>query len=350
MLLQQKTVAKIWGKANPGQKIKVAASWNLVAKTVSAKDGKWSVNLSTPGAGGPYTVTISAADTTITINNILVGEVWFCSGQSNMEMPLAGWPPSDTIMHSSSAIASSSIPEIRLFNVEKRLSGEPLEDCSGKWEICTPETVRQFSATAYFFGRKLHNELNIPIGLIESAWGGTPSESWTSFGSLEKTGEFASILKSIKESEPLIAEYTTWLNTLKQVDTKSAGTGQYKDLDFNDDNMPSPDFNDEGWSYMVLPTEFETAIGDFDGAIWFRRKIEIPQNMEGKDLILSLGPVDDMDRTYFNGKLVGATEESGLWQTDRNYDVPASLVKAGDNLIAVRVLDTQGGGGIYGTT
>lgn len=348
MLLQQKTVVKIWGKANPKQKINVTASWNSEAKAVSGEDGKWSANISTPEAGGPYTVTISASDTTITINNVLVGEVWFCSGQSNMEMPLAGWPPADTIMHSANAIASSSIPEIRLFNVLKRISDEPLEDCTGKWEICTPESVTQFSATAYFFGRKLHSEMNIPIGLIESAWGGTPSESWTSAVSLEKTGEFISVLNSIKESAPLVAEYQAWLNTLKQVDLKPDGNDQYKDLSFDDDKVPSPDFNDSEWQSMVLPAAIETVTGDFDGAVWFRKTVKIPQDLSEKDLILSLGPIDDMDRTYFNGKLVGATEASGFWQTDRIYNIPATLVKTGINQISVRVIDTQGGGGIFG--
>jgi sialate O-acetylesterase len=100
---------------------------------------------------------------------------------------------------------------------------------------------------------------------------------------------------------------------------------------------------------MVLPTQFERIIGDFDGAVWFRKMVDIPKNMEGKDLTLSLGPIDDMDRTYFNGKLIGSTEVSGFWQAERNYQIPASLVKPGVNLISVRVLDTQGDGGIYGT-
>jgi sialate O-acetylesterase len=348
MLLQQKTNAKIWGKANPGHKITVSASWNTTAKAISDKDGKWSVTLPTPAAGGPYTVTISAGDTTITVKNVLLGEVWFCSGQSNMEMPLAGWPPKDTIMHSAKMIASSSVPEIRLFNIVKKISDEPLEDCTGKWEVSSPESVNQFSATAYFFGTKLHNELHVPIGLIESAWGGTPSESWTSSESLEKAGEFQKELKAIKESAPIVAEYQTWLNTLKQVDLKPAGADQWKDLKFNDENIPSPEFNDASWPSMSLPNEFEKATGDFDGAIWFRKTIEIPQAMSGKDLILSLGPVDDMDVTYFNGKEVGSTEVAGLWQTDRFYEVPSSSVKPGNNTISVRVLDTQGGGGIYG--
>jgi sialate O-acetylesterase len=350
MLLQQKTNAKIWGKANPGRKINISASWNSNGQAIAGKDGKWSVSLPTPEAGGPYTITISGKDTTIVVKNVLIGEVWFCSGQSNMEMPLAGWPPTDTIMHSKETIASAAIPEIRLFNVQKVISGQPLDECTGRWEVSTPESVAQFSATGYFFGKKLHSELHIPIGLIESAWGGTPSESWTSSESLEKAGEFKSEIKAIRESIPLQAQYQKWLNTLKQVELKPAGNDQWKNLSFNDDNVPTTEYNDSNWPVMVLPTQFEKVIGEFDGAVWFRKMVDIPQNMAGKDLILSLGPVDDMDRTYFNGKLIGSYEESGFWQAERNYEISASLVKPGANLISVRVLDTQGNGGIYGST
>ena len=184
MLLQQKAEIMIWGKASPGQKISVSASWKSSSQTKSGENGKWSVMLSTPDAGGPYTIKISAKDTSITINNVLIGEVWFCSGQSNMEMPLAGWPPVDTIMHSAKTIESASIPEIRLFNVQKNISGVPLEECTGRWEVSSPTSVKTFSATAYFFGKKLYEKLHEPIGLIESAWGRTPSDSLVSSGYL----------------------------------------------------------------------------------------------------------------------------------------------------------------------
>ena len=349
MILQQKTDAVIWGKASPGQNINVSASWDASGQTKAGEDGRWSVKLPTPEAGGPYTITISGKDTTLLISNVLIGEVWFCSGQSNMEMPLEGWPPVDTVMHSYETIASASNPGIRMFNVTKRISGEPLEDCTGRWEVSTPETVRPFSATAYFFGKKLYDELNVPIGLIESAWGGTPAESWISSGALEKSGEFISDLKAIEESAPLQDEYQSWLNSLKQIDLKPGGDDQWKELVFNDNKIPSPEYDDSAWPVMVLPALFEKNIGEFDGAVWFRRSVDIKEDMAGKDLVLSLGPVDDMDRTYFNGELVGSTELSGNWQIDRNYSIPASLVKSGVNIISVRVLDTQGGGGIYGT-
>jgi len=347
MLLQQKTDIRIWGHASPGCKIDVSASWDATGKTVSGEDGKWSVSLGTPEAGGPYKITISAKDTNLIINNVLIGEVWVCSGQSNMEMPLAGWPPADTVMHSAVTIASAKSPEIRLFNVQRKVAGEPLDECEGIWEICDPSTVSQFSATAYFFGKRLHDDLGIPIGLIQSAWGGTPAEAWMSSGVLENAGEFIPEIKGIKESIPLLAEYQSWLDGHKQL-VVPPGEDQWKNLSFDDEKVPLPEFDDTGWPVMNLPVQFETVTGDFDGAVWFRKNVEIPRGMTGKDLILSLGPIDDMDRTYFNGRLVGSHEDSGLWQSERNYDIPKDLVIEGTNIIAVRVLDNQGGGGIWG--
>lgn len=348
MLLQQKTDVKIWGKSSPGTKIEISTGWKTGGKTIAGKDGKWSVIIPTPEAGGPYNLEIAARDTSISISNILIGEVWFCSGQSNMEMPLAGWPPNDTVMHSATTIASASVPDIRLFNVTKKVSGQPLDECTGKWEVCSPASVSGFSATAYFFGKKVYDELKIPVGLIESAWGGTPAESWMSADVLEKSGEFVREIAKIRESSPLLDEYQIWLKSHKQVGIGPAGQDQWKNLSFDDSEASSPGFDDSSWPSMPLPGLFESVTGDFDGAIWFRKKVNIPAEMKGKDLVLSLGPIDDMDCTFFNGKPVGSMEVSGNYQLDRNYDIPAELVNPGDNVIAVRVLDNQGGGGIWG--
>ena len=348
MVLQQKTDIHIWGNALPGTRIDVSASWGGAGKSVTGDDKVWSVTMPTPDAGGPFTITVEAPDTTITLDNVLVGEVWVCSGQSNMEMPLAGWPPNDTIMYSAATIASASVSEIRLFNVQRKVSAEPLTGCSGNWEVCSPSTVGQFSATAYFFGLKLYDELKIPIGLIESAWGGTPAEAWMSADILEESGEFVSEIKKIKESVPLIAGYQSWLDSHKQIVADASGENQWKDLSFSDDVVPANDFNDSEWPVMKLPGQFEQVIGDFDGIVWFRRSVDLPEEMSGRDLTLSLGPIDDMDRTYFNGKLVGSHEVAGFWQAERNYDIPKDLARTGANMIAVRVLDNQGGGGIWG--
>jgi sialate O-acetylesterase len=348
MLVQQKTNIKIWGKASPGRKISVSASWNESGNVTTDRDGKWELSIPTPEAGGPYTITIEGRDTSRTIRNVLVGEVWFCSGQSNMEMPLAGWPPADTVMYSASAIAAATIPEIRLFNVQRKVSITPLDGCTGTWDICSPSAVKAFSATAYFFGKKLHDQLNIPIGLIESAWGGTPAESWISSDALERAGEFTDELKSIRESAPALEKYQMWLDSHRTVTVNPAGTDQWKGLDFGDGNIPLPDYDDTSWPVISLPGQFESETGEFDGVVWFRKKIDIPGNMAGKDLVLSLGPIDDMDWTYFNGQLAGTHEEAGFWQAERNYNIAGEKVKAGQVTIAVRVLDNQGGGGIWG--
>lgn len=347
MLLQQNADIKLWGKAGPGETVVVSAGWQAEGRTVAGDDGKWTVQLKTPAAGGPYDIIITGKKDADTITNVLIGEVWVCSGQSNMEMPLAGWPPRDTVMHSASAIASASYPEIRLFTVARKVSGEPLEECTGKWEVCSPATVGPFSAAGYFFGRKLHEDLKVPVGLIASSWGGTPAEAWISAGSLDEAGEFAEEIKGIRESIPLLQEYQKWLESHRQVVADAAGENQWKDLDFKDSEAPMPEFDDSQWQAMNLPALFETATGDFDGAIWFRKTVELPVEMAGRDLLLMLGPIDDMDRTYFNGELVGSHEISGVYQVPREYNVPGKLVREGINTIAVRVIDNQGGGGLW---
>ncbi|HKK42284.1 MAG TPA: sialate O-acetylesterase [Bacteroidales bacterium] len=348
MLIQRDTEAGIWGKAAPGQEINITASWGEKSKAIAGMDGKWSARLKTPGAGGPYTIDIAAYDTTITVKNVMTGEVWICSGQSNMEMPMAGWPPVDTIMHATSAIASSANNDIRLFIVERKISAEPLDDCGGRWLVCDPETVKLFSAVGYFFGRRLNREMNVPVGLIESSWGGTPVESWIPSASLLAAGEFRKDIEDIAGKGSKLKEYVKWLEGHKQTGLNGTGEDTYKDLHFDDDSVPLIGFDDSGWNKMELPANFETQIGEFDGAVWYRKTIDIPAGMKNHDLVLSLGPVDDMDRTYFNGTLVGSNEVSGVWQLDRFYNIPAGIVKEGKNVVAVRVIDTQGGGGIWG--
>ncbi len=348
MLLQQNADVKLWGKARAGETVVVTAGWQAEGRAVAGDDGKWAVQLKTPSAGGPYDITVTGKKSAITITNVLIGEVWVCSGQSNMEMPLAGWPPRDTVMHSASAISSASYPEIRLFTVARKVSGEPLDECTGKWEICSPATVSPFSATGYFFGRKLHEDLKVPVGLIASSWGGTPAEAWISAGSLEEAGEFTEEISGIRKSIPLLQEYQKWLESHRQLVADAPGEEQWKDLDFNDGKVPQPEFDDSGWEVMNLPAMFEMVTGDFDGAVWFRKTVELPGEMAGRDLSLLLGPIDDMDRAYFNGGLVGSTEVSGFYQVPREYSVPGRLVNEGVNTIAVRVIDNQGGGGIWG--
>ncbi len=184
MVLQQNAEVKLWGWAGPFEKITVVASWGEdTIKTVGNRKGEWAAMLKTPSAGGPHIITITGYNS-IEIKDVLLGEVWLCSGQSNME-----WTPSFGIDHGEEAIAKADHPEIRFFNVVHSTSEYPQKNLMGEWVVCTPETMKRFSAVGYFFGEKVHEELGVPVGLINSSWGGTPAETWTNAGVIEKDAE-----------------------------------------------------------------------------------------------------------------------------------------------------------------
>jgi len=185
MVLQQKTDAAIWGTAGNGSNVKVTTSWNKKSYSVKAgSDGKWKVKVATPSAGGPFNIIISDG-TALSLKNVMIGEVWVCSGQSNMEMPMKGYM-SQPVLGANEAIASSANPSIRLFTVKKATSLQPLDNFTGDWKNCEPENVSEFSATAYYFGLMLYKALNVPIGLINTSWGGTRIEPWMSEAGLKE--------------------------------------------------------------------------------------------------------------------------------------------------------------------
>lgn len=184
MVLQRNTVVNIWGWADPEAAVKVVTSWNEKSYlSVCDSTGKWLVAAETGEAGGPYEISISAGST-IVLKDILLGELWVCSGQSNMEFALA------SAQSAPIEIPAADLPGIRLFQVEKRIASSPKPDAGGEWKVCTPKTASQFSAVGYFFGKILHMELGVPIGLVNSSWGGTPSEAWTSRETLVALGGF----------------------------------------------------------------------------------------------------------------------------------------------------------------
>jgi sialate O-acetylesterase len=173
MVIQRDMPAPFWGWADPGEAINLSGSWGASVQTVADADGRWMVKLPAPKAGGPFTITVQGQNK-IVLTNILSGDVWICSGQSNMNMAVRG------SINSAKEISDADYPNIRLFQVNNVTSQTSLDDTEGQWQSCSPETVGRFSATGYFFGRKLHRELNVPIGLVQSAWGGTPIVSWIS--------------------------------------------------------------------------------------------------------------------------------------------------------------------------
>lgn len=195
MVLQQGDSVPIWGWAEAGSKITVTGNWGTEKwETTAGQDGKWMVKIQPGKVGGPYEMTISDGNA-ITVKNILVGEVWVCSGQSNME-----WPVGQSVKAAAEMADANNYPQIRLFTVGKKVSYEPMKNCKGNWQVCNSQSVKGFSAVGYFFGRQLNKELNIPIGLINTSWGGTPAESWMSKDALNANPDFVPILKRFGET------------------------------------------------------------------------------------------------------------------------------------------------------
>ncbi len=350
MVLQQKTGAAFWGLALPGTPVSIEASWKAKAKTIVKPDSTWRVKLKTTKAGGPYEVRLQIGDSVIIYKNVMLGEVWLCSGQSNMEMPLAGWPPDNPIQNSDQEIQSANYADIRLFTVSRAVSAQPEFDCVGSWSECNPHTAAKFSAVGYFFARKLYEELHVPIGMIFSSWGGTKIQSWISGRFLERLPEYKAIVGEVDSAQPVIKRLNEWIQSHPMIDVSTKPLPQqFVGLDFGDSVCSSPGFNDSTWRTMKLPAYWQTTdAGIFNGVVWFRKKIEVPKNWLDTNLVLALGPIDDMDETYVNGVKIGGMLGGGFYATPRVYDIPNELVQDSVLTIAVRVIDIGGFGGIWG--
>jgi sialate O-acetylesterase len=351
MVLQQKTSVKLWGTSIPGSKIVITASWGKTSKAIANHDSSWAAYIKTPAAGGPYTITFSTTNFKKVLTDILIGEVWLCSGQSNMEMPLAGWPPAEPVLNSQKEIEEADFPSIRLFSETTVASLTPETQCRGAWEKCSPQTAGSFSAIGYFFGKKLFSELKIPIGLINATWGGTPAEAWTGEKWLSALPDFTDTINVIQKNRPSFLKLEEWLSQFKSVNVSDYNKNDlWNKIEIGDSLFALTEYNDSDWNMMNLPVTFDKSdLGEFKGFIWFRKKIDLPDDWIGKNLKIELGPIDDYDRTFVNGKFIGATETYISWKTNRVYTIPAEVNRTKELLIAVRINNTGGeGGGIYG--
>jgi len=341
MVLQRDMEGKLWGKAPAGTIITLSFEGKTSVAT-TGKEGKWSVTYPAHPAGGPYEMALATnKGETKTLKDILFGDVWICSGQSNMEMPVADrW---GHIKNYEQETAAAHYPNLRLLTVDKALNRLPQDTFKTEgWLAATPESVAKFSAPAYFFGRNLHQDLNIPIGLINTSWSGSILESWFSYDALNKFPDFAKELATRDTtpgySERLTAAYVkataNWEATLEAKDIGKTGK-EY--------TWSKPGYADADWKTMRLPQPWEPAgLPDFDGCVWYRRTFEVPAALAGKDATVKLGTIDDRDITFINGVKVG---EDNQWNNPRSYTIPGKLLKAGKNVIAVRVMDVgyQGG-------
>lgn len=347
MVLQQQVNAPIWGQANPGKDVKLVTSWDKqVYSALAGTDGKWRVDVKTPKAGGPYNISIVQGKEKLLLQNILIGEVWICSGQSNMEMPLAGW---GKIADYENEIAAADHPNIRLFQMEKATTLSPvtsLKVMGNSWLVCSPTTIPEFSATAYFFAKNLSEKLNgIPVGLIHTSWGGTPAEAWTSKESLDLLPDFKDYIAELKKVPTDLVEQQKYIDQ-QQNNWKAQLISKDRGYSKGAAAWAQPGCDDAGWKTMNVPQIWEAQmLKDFNGVVWLRKSVDMPSAYAGKDLVLSLGTIDDNEITFFNGQQIGAAEG---YNQMRTYTVPGKLVKAGKNVITVRVFDSGGEGGFYG--
>ncbi|HEX8502024.1 MAG TPA: sialate O-acetylesterase [Pyrinomonadaceae bacterium] len=337
MVLQRGVRFPVWGWTTPGARVTVRML-GREARAVADARGRWEARLGPFEAGGPHTLDVEGPRS-VTLRDVLVGDVWLASGQSNMEMGVT------LVNRAEEEVARADHPSIRLFAVPKVAATSPRETADARWLVCDPKNVAAggwggFSAVAYFFGRRLHKELNVPVGLVHASWGGTAAEGWVSGDALRTMQEFAPAVGDLEK---------TWADSKKtpaDFDDALAAWWTKNDPGSAGRTWADPSFDASGWKRMSLPRYFEDAgLPGFDGVVWFRRTFELPEGWEGRDLLLSLGPVDDADTTFVNGVPVGGLSQ---WDAPRSYHVNARLLRPGTNTVAVRVLDTGVGGGIYG--
>jgi sialate O-acetylesterase len=332
MILQRDTKINVWGWANVGEKVKITFNNKRYSATTS-NNGKWLIQLAGMKAGGPYTMSIDAANHII-LKDILVGDVWLCSGQSNMQHYMA--------LHReryADDIAQANNPNIRQFLIPTVTDLQSLHDDLpiGSWKSANAEDVLQFSAVAYFFAQKLYEKYHVPIGLINASVGGTPAEAWISEAGFN---EFPAITNTIQKNKD--TAYINSTNRAAWLSNANRPKQQDKGLD-----APVKWFDTsyiaKGWRSINIPGYWEDqGIKDLDGIVWYKKEINIPASMIGVPAKIAMGRIVDADFVYVNGKLVGNTSYQ---YPQRRYAIPGDLLKAGKNIITVRVINNGGKGG-----
>jgi len=330
MVLQRDAAVKIWGWADSGENVTI----NFKDKTytaVTGTDGKWMVSLSPSKAGGPYDMEIKAANNII-LKNILIGDVWVCSGQSNMELTMERVKdkyPGEITNSDNNSIRQFEVPDKYYFTA-------PHDDLeSGAWESANPKTIFKFTAIGYFFAKELYGKYHVPIGLINASLGGSPAQAWMSEDALKAFPEDIATLQKFKDPAYIKqvedndkAASDTWYGRLNQTD-KGIAPGEKPWFD--------PACDASQWATMDVPGHWaDGPLGPVKGVVWFRKEINVPASMAGKPARLWLGRIVDGDETYLNGKKVGAITYE--WPP-RKYDIPADLLKEGKNTIVVRVIN-----------
>ncbi|MNU39812.1 Glycosyl hydrolases family 2, sugar binding domain [compost metagenome] len=336
-VVQRDRPIAVWGRAAPGARVSVALAETKAEATAGA-DGVWRANLASLPAGGPHRLTAQVeGGAAQTVSDVMVGDVWLCSGQSNMEFAVR------QATNAESEIGAAHDDRMRLFLVERSSRPAPSDTHAavGQWRTTSPDSVRDFSAACYFMGRDLRRTSDVPIGLIAASWGGSVIEDWLSREALVDLGGHDQALQALETyaRDPQRGE-TQWREiTQAWWAAHDPGTQQGWNL---------PQTRDADWAPIPAEGFWESTVEGlqtFDGIIWLRKEVELTAAQARQAATLELGPVDDADVTWVNGRYVGGQQG---WDTPRVYALPAGTLKPGRNLIAVGVLDTNGGGGAWG--
>ena len=332
-VLQRDAKVPVWGWTAPGGTVRISfAGQEKVA--VADSNGKWTGHLEPmPASAEGRTLEIQSESPKrkVLIRDVLVGDVWICSGQSNMEMGIG-------LCNEPEEIAKADLPLIRLLTVPHRISFTPESTLECRWLPCGPENLMKgtwggFSAAAYFFGRELHRELGVPIGLIHSSWGGTPAKAWTSGAALMPLGDYQAELAQVEQvasstaPDQLNAFMDRWYRE------KDPGTAK---------EWFRPETDVATWKTTSMPATWgKSGLPGYEGIVWLQRTFEVPAAWEGRNLVLGLGAIADVDTTWINGKLVGRCD---YFDQERLYSVPAKALRTGRNVITMRVMNAGSGG------
>jgi len=386
MVLQQNTNVTFWGKSKPKENVQVIGNWGASSNVISDKNGNWEMKISTPKAGGPFMIEVKTQTEKLFYNDVLIGEVWLASGQSNMGMIMDtdGWGIDSCdgcLENQIEAIQNANNNEIRVFGVLEDLTGESFK--KQKWVKTTPENTKRFSAVAYYFAKKLYDELDIPVGIITTSWGGTKVESWISNKKLKTLSpknevplaesspelekerlEYNDSIAKINKSKngyltfDLPKPYFLWNEEIVwNVDIWDIYQDEWAKLDLNDLDFKNVNFDDSHWEKLLFSKQkrdneiktlkfnsiFNSNTNNLSsGVVWLRANFKVDDITQDYNLLVDKG-IDHIDQTFFNGTMIGNTFSI---DGKRNYKIPKSLLKNGDNILAVRVTNLGGDGGI----
>jgi sialate O-acetylesterase len=332
-VLQRKAPIKIWGWADKGERVTVYL--NAATKSViTDQDGRWLITMPQMEAGGPYELVVKGKNT-LRFADILIGEVWLCAGQSNMQFVVKN------TISVREATQQANFPAIRHFKVKEKIAPAPSDDVAGgSWTVCSPETVQSFTAVGYFFAKQLNQDLNVPVGIINASWGGTYIEAWVSRSALAENPDYRDV--------PVITEHqlSAWYSNVEELYArygKKLGIQSFSNYKTSDSLWHRNDYADDRWILTPFPGDFDkTALPRYDGTVWFRSNFTLDNRASTKGWTLHLGKIEDYADIFINGRKIGTASSTN---NTSDYVIDPSVLTSNENTIAIKVNDYWETGG-----